>query len=144
MMLQIGLVHSTFVMLMNSTHAFQSSPWKLATAIFFLLIYGLGAIEVAGIHEALHAEDHTEALEKDPCHRSVFHQTKDSCEHPTHITAQKKCYLCHLIFQNDEWASSVDSLSSTFLTSVDFTVDDPSTVCSNSIVRSGRAPPVQA
>lgn len=131
-------------MLMNSPRTFQSSPWKLATAIFFLLIYGLGAIEVAGIHEALHAEDHTEALEKDPCHRSVFHKTKDSCEHPTHFTAQKKCFLCHLIFQNDEGAADVDSFSFTFLTSVDFTVDDPSTIYSISLVRSGRAPPVQA
>lgn len=143
-MLQIGLVHSTFVTLMNSPHTFQSASWKIAIAMFFLLIYGLGTIEVAGIHDALHAEDHTEALEKDPCHRSVFHKAKDSCKHPTHFTTQKKCFLCHLIFQNDEEAANLDSISLTFLTSVDFTVDDPSTVLGISFVRCGRAPPVQA
>jgi hypothetical protein len=99
---------------------------KAFSAIILLLLYGIGNIPVALIHQFVHAHDavvaHTIEQEKDPCHLSIYHAYRDgSCHHETHVTKVEKCNLCHLIFHNDQIVLS--SSTSQFIQSFCFIND---------------------
>ncbi len=91
---------------------------KILAATLLLTIYCLGSIEFEGIHEALHAKEHTETAEKNPCHRSIYHQDKNACKHTTHVSEVKTCLLCHLIFHSDEWIETPNTTTA-------FTIQGP-------------------
>lgn len=92
-------------------------------AILLLSAYAIGFIQVQLLHEAFHADKyaliHSAAHEKDPCHRTIYHDEKESsCEHKLHITNVEKCSLCSSIVHNEyltfadsphEFAKIVDS-----------------------------------
>ena len=83
----------------NSLRAFS--------AIFLLLFYMISNTSVEVFHQFVHAHDdtaiaHTLQDEKDPCHRTIYHASKDnSCAHE-HLTKIKKCNLCDLISHTDQ------------------------------------------
>jgi hypothetical protein len=68
--------------------------------LLLLLFYVAANVEFEALHHEFHADhhiSHTEADEQDPCHLSLYHQaTKEGCHHDAHITAAKKCPLCHV------------------------------------------------
>lgn len=117
---------------------------RKAAIVVLVLVYALGAVEFKGIHEAFHAEDHSEAQEKNPCHRSLYHQAKNACDHAFHFSQQKQCLLCHLVTHSDQWiAADAVSLSITAIAqefiSIDYLFSAAYFGCTD-----GRAPPVNA
>ena len=89
-------------------------------ALLLLLLYLVGNVEVESFHKAFHSFEqalHSSQDEKDPCHRAIYHNSKqNSCDHKTHLTAVKKCPLCHLVPLNEKHIAvghSFESFSST-------------------------------
>ena len=74
---------------------------KVLSAGLLLLLYITGSVQVESFHEILHATEaslHTAEQEMDPCHQAIYHDiAKEGCDHETHITAVKKCPLCHVV-----------------------------------------------
>jgi hypothetical protein len=86
-----------------------------AFAVFLLLlIYSAGSVQLETLHTLFHEHDelHTSELEKDPCHRAVYHHEKEGCEHKSHVTEQKKCSLCQFSFHADQWIGLNSSIRS--------------------------------
>lgn len=84
-----------------------------ATAILLLLvIYLAGTVEISSFHAILHnAQDarelHSAVNETNSCHQSIYHNKKDkSCEHKSHIIANKSCDLCQLFLESFHFAST--------------------------------------
>lgn len=79
--------------LRNSPHLLRSLMGTL------IVLYLAGSLQLDSLHRLLHQHDeksvHTEELEQNACHRTVFHQaTQNACDHPTHISENKKCPWC--------------------------------------------------
>lgn len=71
--------------------------------LFLLMVYVAGAIAAEVVHQAMHdhgaAGLHTRAVEKDPCHRAIYHQaTAQGCHHKAHFTPTHKCACIHVIY----------------------------------------------
>ena len=97
-------------------------------AVFLLIGYTIGNIEIDGFHELFHAQnnivDHSIQQENDSCHRTIYHQArKNGCEHKAHLTKTEKCSLCHLLFHADQLAfsdSSCEFIQSGFICTKEF------------------------
>ena len=74
---------------------------KTFSVTLLLLLYVAGNVQVETFHQFFHSLEkalHSTEQEKDPCHRAVYHDSKkEGCNHKTHITAVKKCPLCHVV-----------------------------------------------
>lgn len=79
---------------------------KTASALLLLLIYFTGSVQVESLHNVFHSFEkalHSSEQEEDPCHRAIYHDAKeDACDHKTHVTAIKKCPLCHVVPFSDQ------------------------------------------
>jgi hypothetical protein len=77
-------------------------------AVFLLLCFFLlGNVEIEAIHQFVHSHNtavtHSKDVEKDLCHRSIYHgEVKNGCAHKSHITKSDKCEWCGINFQTDE------------------------------------------
>lgn len=76
-------------------------------SVFLLVIYVVGAIGVDLLHHYIHnhqdTEVHSSIVEKDPCHRSIFHgERENGCDHKAHFTSTEKCKVGHVIFQTQQ------------------------------------------
>lgn len=76
-------------------------------SVFLLVIYVVGAIGVDLLHHSIHnhqdSEVHSSVVEKDPCHRSIFHgETENGCHHKAHFTRTEKCKFSHVVFQTQQ------------------------------------------
>ena len=97
-------------------------------AVFLLISYTVGNIQIEGIHELFHTQNnivnHSVEQENDSCHRAIYHQErKDGCEHKSHLTKVGKCSLCHLLFHSDHLAfsdSSCEFIQSGFTVTKEF------------------------
>jgi hypothetical protein len=72
-----------------------------------LTIYITGSSRIDVLHQALHSHEnfisHSQAQEKDPCHRSIYHkETSKGCGHHSHVVVSDTCELCDLISNADE------------------------------------------
>jgi hypothetical protein len=79
---------------------------KTVSAVLLLLLYFTGSVQVESLHNAFHSFEqalHSTEQEEDPCHRAIYHDEKENaCEHKTHVTAVKKCPLCHVVPFSDQ------------------------------------------
>ena len=79
---------------------------KTLSGLILLLFYVSGNVQVESFHQLFHASEaelHTSEHEKDPCHRAIYHDSQDDgCDHKTHLTAVKKCPLCHVVPHNEQ------------------------------------------
>ena len=73
---------------------------RIFSALLLLLLYLTGNVQVESFHKVFHSFEqalHSSDEEKDPCHRAIYHDSKQQgCDHKTHVTAVKKCPLCHI------------------------------------------------
>ncbi len=88
-------------------------------AAVLLFLYVLGNVQVESFHQAFHSLEkalHSTEQEKDPCHRAIYHEaTKEGCDHKTHVTAVKKCPLCHVVPFNEQLLTVSNSVKPSFL-----------------------------
>lgn len=87
----------------------QNTPHRIkAVLCFFLLIFYLtGIAQFDALHRLFHPHDHvvahSEALEREPCHRAIYHHDREhGCGHHAHILVTGKCALCDLITHTDQ------------------------------------------
>lgn len=84
--------------------------FKTFSVSLLLLLYIGGNVEVESFHQFFHSLEkaiHSADEENDPCHRAIYHEaTTDGCEHKTHVTAIKKCPLCHVVPINEQLAAA--------------------------------------
>ena len=84
----------------------KNQPTRIFSALLLLLLYLTGNVQVESLHRVLHSFEqalHSTEQEKDPCHRAIYHDAKQKgCDHKTHVTAVKKCPLCHIVPLNDK------------------------------------------
>src|SRR5688500_9084789 len=95
---------------------FFSFRVKTFVARLLLFLYVAGNVQFESFHQIFHAvEDisHSIQEEQDPCHRTIYHDSKsEGCEHETHITAVKNCPLCHVVPFNEQHLSISNSFIS--------------------------------
>jgi len=74
---------------------------KTFSVTLLLLLYVAGNVQVETFHAFFHSLEkaaHSSEQERDPCHRAIYHDSKtEGCDHKTHLTAVKKCPLCHIV-----------------------------------------------
>jgi hypothetical protein len=84
----------------------KNQPMRIFSALLLLLLYLTGNVQVESFHKVFHSFEealHSSDDEKDPCHRAIYHDSKQKgCDHKTHVTAVKKCPLCHIVPMNEK------------------------------------------
>jgi hypothetical protein len=84
----------------------KNRPIRIFSALLLLLLYLTGNVQVESFHKVFHSFEqalHSTEEEKDPCHRAIYHDAKQKgCDHKTHVTAVKKCPLCHIVPLNEK------------------------------------------
>lgn len=90
--------------------------FKAASILVLLFLYTAGNVQLESFHSVFHSLEkalHSAEQEKDPCHRAIYHDAKDEgCDHKTHVTAVKKCPLCHVVPFNDQLLTSDNTFES--------------------------------
>jgi hypothetical protein len=83
-----------------------------------LFLYIAGNVQFESFHQIFHSFEeisHSIQEEQDPCHRTIYHDSKsEGCDHETHITAVKNCPLCHVVPFNEQHLSTSNSFISIF------------------------------
>jgi hypothetical protein len=120
--------------------------FRTAFAVLLLAFFVVGNSQRETIHQFFHSHDHlvshTEAQEKDPCHREIYHHDKEKgCGHHSHIVVTDECDLCDLIFHTDQILLSDFERSSVEFLAVDFVFSLPDFVGTGQSIDSSRAPP---
>jgi hypothetical protein len=150
-MLQIGLKLSYFgtrseSMFLRKTVGDKNQPLRIFSALLLLLLYLAGNVQVESFHQVFHSFEqalHSSDQEKDPCHRAIYHDSKqEGCDHKTHFTAVKKCPLCHIVPLSEKHIAvshSFESISS-LSDFENFSFSIPATELSGNL--SARAPPM--
>ena len=119
---------------------------RIFSALLLLLLYLTGNVQVESFHKAFHTFEqvlHSSDEEKDPCHRAIYHDSKQKgCDHKTHVTTVKKCPLCHIVPMNDKHIAVGHSFESFFSPSGFDEVLFSFTTTEISGSLSARAPPV--
>ena len=84
----------------------RNKPMRIFSALLLLLLYLTGNVQLESFHKVFHSFEqalHSSDEEKDPCHRVIYHDSKqEDCDHKTHVTAVKKCPLCHIVSLNEK------------------------------------------
>lgn len=84
----------------------RNKPMRIFSALLLLLLYLTGNVQLESFHKVFHSFEqalHSSDEEKDPCHRAIYHDSKqEGCDHKTHVTAVKKCPLCHIVPLNEK------------------------------------------
>ena len=148
-MLQIGSKITYFGRLMKPPRkkiVVKNQPVRMFSALLLLLLYLTGNVQVESFHKVVHSFEqalHSSDQEKDPCHRAIYHDAKQKgCDHKSHVTAVKKCPLCHIVPLNEKHIAVSHSFES-FSSSSGFTEFSflfPVAELSGNL--SARAPPV--
>ncbi|SKC81604.1 hypothetical protein SAMN05660236_3983 [Ohtaekwangia koreensis] len=71
------------------------------------ILYIAGSLQFELLHSFIHRHElvitHSHDQEKDPCHRSIYHNdTQEGCEHDAHLIVSTKCQMCDLAFGGDQ------------------------------------------
>ena len=89
------------------------SAVRTISVLLLLLVYFVGSVQIESIHSIFHDFEvalHSSEQEEDPCHRAIYHDAvDDACDHTTHITAVKKCPLCHVVPFSDQHLTDQNS-----------------------------------
>jgi hypothetical protein len=120
--------------------------FRTVFAVFLLTSYIIGTSQLETLHQFLHSHDHlvshTQAQEKDPCHREIYHHDNEKgCGHHSHIAVTNKCELCDLIFHTDLIFLARSESQSILFFPVDFVPVLPDVVSLSQSILSLRAPP---
>lgn len=74
----------------------------LLVVLYMLSSPGAGILHSI-VHETKQVVSHAGEDEKDPCHRSIYHNgTQGGCSHGTHLIASDKCPMCDIVFHVDQ------------------------------------------
>jgi hypothetical protein len=119
---------------------------KVVLCIFLLTFYIAGTSQLETLHQFFHSHDHltshSEAQEKNPCHREIFHHDiEKGCGHGSHIVVRDKCELCDVTFHIDQIFLARSGAQSIIFFSVDFVDSSPDAVGLSQSNLSSRAPP---
>lgn len=90
-----------FTLTMRGKRVFLRTTLRWSVLGLLMALYTLGSLRVESVHRLIHdhdAELHTEAQERNACHRTIFHGSSSSCEHPVHVSANWTCTLSDLAF----------------------------------------------
>lgn len=84
------------MLLKNKTRKLIRTTSVAACSCFLVLAYLLGTLPVEVWHRIVHPYEqvllHSASLEKDPCHRRIYHHDPvQGCHHKAHLTENKKC-----------------------------------------------------
>jgi hypothetical protein len=118
-----------------------------ALSLCFLVLYIAGVTSQSeGFHQFFHWHDksvtHNEAQEKDPCHRSIYHDdTSTGCSHDSHVVVTDKCQLCDLISHNDQILIAAEFQFFAYFPGDNFTPGYVATEPLRTVVLPARAPP---
>lgn len=87
---------------------------KNTAVILLLTIYMCGSAGSGLFHRLFHGHEsliaHTPELEKDPCHRVVYHYEKDNvCQHESHFGVYETCGHCDILCNHDQITVRHDS-----------------------------------
>lgn len=115
-------------------------------ALTLLVLYVSCYLHTEVIHHLSHTQKvqdlHSIENEKNPCHRSVYHHEKKSCEHKAHLTKSDTCSECQFSIDHNKYldtqqlAATIVHYNSFEVIAIAFFIAD------FSIHRSDRAPPV--
>ena len=112
-----------YSMFLRKEGQLKNQPKRTFFAWLLLLLYLVGSVQIESFHDAFHSFEqalHSFDQEKDPCHRAIYHDSKkEGCDHKTHVTAVKKCPLCHLVPLNEKHIA-VSHVFESFSTPCDF------------------------
>lgn len=79
------------------------SMLNLLLVILYILSSSGAGILHSIVHETQQVVSHAGEDEKDPCHRSIYHNgTQGGCSHGTHFIASDKCPMCDIVFHVDQ------------------------------------------
>lgn len=83
---------------------------KYAAIVLLAASYLVGNAPFEAFHKIFHPQEaivvHTIDQEKNSCHRSIYHQEKETnCAHKAHLAKLDKCKLCHALSHSDHIAS---------------------------------------
>ena len=85
---------------------FRKRALRTGSVLLLVFLYVAGNVQVESFHKIFHSFEqalHSFDQENDPCHRAIYHDSKqDGCDHKTHVTEVKKCPLCHIVPLNDK------------------------------------------
>lgn len=85
--------------------------FRISISWLFVGLYSTIYIGWDMVHAHVHQEvvvSHSVQVEKDPCHRSVFHGEQDA--HKNHFTAFKYCASCHVVSKPPAFNEAIISL----------------------------------
>jgi hypothetical protein len=127
-------------------HQVRMQRVKTFAVGLLLLLYIGGNVQVESFHQFFHSLEkaiHSSDAENDPCHRAIYHEAKtDGCDHKTHVTAIKKCPLCHVVPINEQLVDATYVFES-FAPSLVFVEQAFSFLISDTLTHlPARAPPV--
>jgi hypothetical protein len=125
----------------NTAHSLRTS-----LAVLLLILYVAGTSGIERLHQFFHSHDHlvahSEIQEKDPCHRSIYHNEKDKgCGHHSHLIVTDKCELCDLIFHTDQILLSTNESPALQFFTIDSGFCTSDVPISGQLIHSSRAPP---
>ena len=93
------------------------------SAFLMICIYLLAIFQTNGSYFHVHEHDveisHNPELEKDACHRTIYHRDLNhGCKHPSHLTKEnKRCTLCEGILILDKTSFEISVFYLNFHTS---------------------------
>lgn len=115
--------------------------------LFFVVLYVVGTTHIEWVHSFAHEHAngvlHSGEEEKDPCHRSIYHNDiEHGCHHDSHLIVSDKCKMCDLVSHGDYvFLPPAFFLKEEFLTQ-HFTAYKESLERYWSVISSSRAPPI--
>lgn len=127
-----------------------SKPTRLIRSLMGLLVllYLAGSLQLDSLHRLFHQHDqsyaHTEELEQNACHRTVFHQaTENTCDHPTHISEDKNCPWCNGSIHYETILSESQPHTDLIFAEIALSYTQPKPILPNLLTLSSRGPPDQ-
>ena len=114
--------------------------------LFVLVLYTAGTSHLEYLHSMFHGHDvavtHSDAQEKDPCHRLLYHNdTMQGCDHSSHLIVSDKCEMCDLVYHGDQTMLSDLTLSNGEFSSEHFDLYKSNLGSYWAVISSSRAPP---
>ena len=113
--------------------------------VFYLA--GATCLELAHafVHDHAAAVTHSEAQEKDPCHRLIYHNDgAQGCDHDSHLIVSEKCQMCDLVCHSDQYLLTDINFSIPGFSQGQFSAYKRSLDSYWAVISSSRAPPALA
>lgn len=130
----------------GNTRSELKSLLKAYSILLLVLLYLVGSARIESVHQLFvqHAAPvlHAQEQEKDPCHRSIYHQERSAdCKHTTHIVDNHKCPMCDSQVHTVQIHEDNLGVVSPFFESAISTISQSTTIAGYYSYSSSRAPP---